>query len=461
MTPTTLGRRRRWPVSGSDRVQVDRASPTDRAFLAIDTPAVPEQFGVVLVLDDAGRADVDGIRRLIAKRIPAVPRLRQRLVRTPVGCGGPIWIDDPAFDARAHVRAVACPAPGDERALLDAVVDIIATPLDRRRPLWSAVLVTGLADGRSALVVVLHHVLADGIGGIAVLGSLLDPGRPVVDSPFPRPWPSVGRMAGDALAGRVRAVRDVARSWRLVRSSMAAGGGFRPARAAPCSLVQPTGPRRRVAVARTDHATLQAAAHAYGATTNDAVLVAIAGGLHRLLRARHESVDEVMIAVPVSGRREAAESDLGNMVSPMVVRVPVTAPLGQRLAQVSASVRANKAAASGPPPIALLGWAFRWFARLGGYHWYMNHQHRIHTLVSSVRGPQQTVSFGGYPVGSAIPAGVGEGGNVTVSFEVFSYGGAMTLTAIFDPDLLPDADTLMDGLRDELRLIEQAATPAA
>lgn len=458
--PTTIGRRWRATASASDRALVERASPTDRAFLAMDTPAVPEQFGVILVLDDAGRADLDDIRRLIAQRIPAVPRLRQRLVQTPVGCGGPIWIDDPGFDVREHVRAMACPAAGDERSLLDAVADIIATPLDLRRPLWSAVLVTGLADGSSAVVVVLHHVLADGIGGIAVLGSLVDPGRPIVDGVFPRPRPSATRLAQDALVRRARAVRSVARSWRLVRTSMAAGGGFRPSKAAPCSLIRPAGARRRIAVSRTDHAMLRAAAHANGATTNDAVLVAVAGALRRLLLARHESLDEVQIAVPVSGRRETVGSDLGNMVSPMLVRVPATGPVGQRLAQVSAAVRAHKAGASGPPPIALLGWMFRWFAILGGYHWYMNHQRRFHTLVSHIRGPAETVSFAGYRVGSAIPAGVGEGGNVPVSFEVFSYAGTLTLTAIFDPGRLPDVDTLIDGLRDELNLIARAATPA-
>ena len=144
---------------------IERASPTDRAFLAMDSRAVPEQFGVVLLLDQDARFDLPGARRLIAERIPAVPRLRQRLIRTPFGCGGPIWVDDAGFDIGSHVRAVACGEPGDEQALLDTALAVIAAPLRRTAPLWSAVLVTGLADGRVALVLVLHHVLADGVGG--------------------------------------------------------------------------------------------------------------------------------------------------------------------------------------------------------------------------------------------------------------------------------------------------------
>ncbi len=106
------------------------------------------------------------------------------------------------------------------------------------------------------------------------------------------------------------------------------------------------------------------------------------------------------------------------MVSPMLVSVPATGPVAARLGEVAAAGRAHKASATGPPPIALRGWLFRTLAALGGYHWYLIHQHRFHTLVSHVRGPAEPVTFGGVGVVSAVPVGVAEGGNITVSFEV-------------------------------------------
>src|SRR5512139_194651 len=109
---------------------VERASAGDRAFLAMDTGPVPEQFAVVLLLEPSG-LDLERIRDVLGERIPAVPRLRQRLTRTPLGCGGPIWVDEPAFDIRAHVRAVACRAPGDEDALLATALSIVMIPLPR------------------------------------------------------------------------------------------------------------------------------------------------------------------------------------------------------------------------------------------------------------------------------------------------------------------------------------------
>jgi hypothetical protein len=254
-------------VSRRGQPVIDRASPTDRAFLAMDTGEVPEQFGVILLLDQADGFDLSRARRLIAERIPAVPRLRQRLVRTPFGCGGPIWVDDPHFDIRRHVRAVTCGEPGDEPALLDTALAVIVAPLPRTAPLWSAVLVTGLVDGRLALMLVLHHALADGVGGLAVLANLVDAQASAPSVCFPRPAPTAVRLAREAFLSRWRGLRHSAHSWHLLRMSMGAGGGLRPPRAAslfaePADGIAPAaggGPCRycdaegRRAPARRDH----------------------------------------------------------------------------------------------------------------------------------------------------------------------------------------------------------------
>ena len=433
------------------RPVIERASPTDRAFLAMEARGhVPEQFGVILRVDQASGLDLARARQLIAERVPAVPRLRQRLIRPPFGCGGPICVDDPRFDIRRHVRAVACREPADEPALLEAALTVIAAPLPRTAPLWSAALITGLAGGTIAVVLVLHHALADGVGGLVVLANLIDAAAHPPAGTFPRPAPTVASLARNAFGSRLRALRHGARSWQLLRASMGASGGLRPPRAAPCSLNQRTGPRRHLSVVRADLAALRAAAHRHGATANDAILVAVAGALHQVLKTRGEHIGTLVMTVPVSGRRPGSGAALGNMVSPMLVAVPATGDPGQRMARVAAQVRAHKAAASGPPPIAVLGWLFRPLAALGGYHWYMNHQHRFHTLVSHVRGPAEPVTLGGAELTSAIPAGVAEGGNITVYFEVLSYAGTLTLTAITDPSYFPDPGTLTGALRREL-----------
>jgi hypothetical protein len=88
----------------------------------------------------------------------------------------------------------------------------------------------------------------------------------------------------------------------------------------------------------------------------------------------------------------------------------------------------------------------------------MNHQRRLHTLVTHVRGPVERVRLGGHEVGAAIPVVVAEGGNTTVYFEVLSYAGALTITAIVDADHGPDPNDVIRRLRKELDSI-MAAPP--
>ena len=199
----------------------------------------------------------------IGERIEAVPRLRQRLVRLPPGCGRPVWIDDAAFDLGAHVRSVTCEPPGDDAALLDVACAIMAESLPWSRPLWSATFVRGLSGSRTAIVVVFHHVLADGIGGLAVLASLVDGASRPGPAPFPRPAPDRRQLAADALGARLAALGRWAASLRRLPSAFAElnpGGVIRPG---STMLNGPTGAGRRITVSRAGLERRQAAARAH------------------------------------------------------------------------------------------------------------------------------------------------------------------------------------------------------
>ena len=107
---------------------IERTSPTDLVQLASDLPGSPMQVAAVLVLGAASGPELTAVRHAIGQSIHAVPRLRQRLIRTPFAGGRPIWVDDPDFDIRHHVGAVRCPAPGDETALFGVVADRVMWP---------------------------------------------------------------------------------------------------------------------------------------------------------------------------------------------------------------------------------------------------------------------------------------------------------------------------------------------
>ena len=238
--------------------------------------------------------------------------------------GRPFWADDPTFDLRHHVRQRQCPPPGDERALLEVAAAVTIAPLPRARPLWSATFVTGLAEGGIGLVIVTNHVLADGIGGLAVLASLVDenpgppPGHPE-RARFPVPAPGARTLAADAWAGRARRLTHPASSVRTIRQGLAELGGTRPPRRLPAtSLNRPTGPQRQIDVVAADLAAVGDLGHAYGGTVNDVILAAIAGALRALLESRGEQLDLVTVSVPVSARQAATGGQLGNQVGVML-----------------------------------------------------------------------------------------------------------------------------------------------
>ena len=113
---------------------IERAGADDLAMGALSAHGrVPQQFGVVLRLEPGG--DVEAVRRLVADRLGSVPRLRQRLVPVPPLAGRPVWVDDAALDLGRQVDRRNCPAPGDERALLDLAADLACVRLDPARPL--------------------------------------------------------------------------------------------------------------------------------------------------------------------------------------------------------------------------------------------------------------------------------------------------------------------------------------
>ena len=83
-------------IAGVVRTPIARASSNDLMTMAVGEDAASMQVGVVLMLDR--RLDTAAVRRALAERVRAVPRLRQRLVSTPWGCGRPVWVDDADFD---------------------------------------------------------------------------------------------------------------------------------------------------------------------------------------------------------------------------------------------------------------------------------------------------------------------------------------------------------------------------
>ncbi len=425
---------------------INRLSGDDMTQLAAEASGAPMQFAAVAVLD--GAPAPDELRALLAVRVDRVPRLRQRLVRVPYG--RPIWVDDPAFDIGRHIEVSACPAPGDRPALLAAAARIVTRRLPLSRPPWRIGQVTGLAGGRTALVIVLHHVLADGLAGLAILAGLVDGSTPdVTRTAGEEGRPTAAELRADAIAEHRRAVRRLPAlpgQLRAAADELLHGGTSAASR---CSINRaPVGPRRVLAVAEAELAAVVAAAKAAGGTVNDVVLTAATGGLGQLLADRGERLHRFVVSMPVSARNPAQASELGNRVGVRPVAVPVGGPPGERLPRVAAVTRSRRTGTPGASAV-LYGPFVRALAAVGGFGWFIGHQRLVNTFVTNVRGPDRVASLGGRPVTELIPVSA-TSGNVGVAFAVLSYAGRLVVTVVADPDLCPQAGRLAELVQAQL-----------
>ena len=433
--------------------QIERVSPNDATTLATDRGPAPMNICAVLTIEHGSELALEEVGALLAARLPRVRRLRQRLVATPPGCGRPVWVDDAAFDLDHHLEKIT---DGD---LLEVAAAVACTPLPRGRPLWAARWVTGLPEGRAALLLVVHHCLADGLGGLAVLAALADEGPPspsdgdvaasVDPQAFPRAQPPWRALAADAWRARLQGLSRVPQ--RLVGMRSGVGelrGGSRLDLAPQTSLNRPTGSGRAVSVATVALASLVRAAHTQGCTVNDLVLCAVAGGVGTVIRERGETAEAIVASVPISTRRSTTVERLGNETGVLPLRLPLLVDRQERLRQITAlTARARgprRGASAGP-----LGLAFRGLASIGAFQLFIDRQRLVNTFVTNVRGPATPLSFGGHEVLAVVPLAITPG-NVGVSFDVLSYAGRLVATVVADPEIVPEHAALAQLLEEEL-----------
>jgi len=419
--------------------------PDDLTVLATDVGPAPMHMAAVLLVD-GGDDGTDAVPVAFAARAAKVPRLTQRLVRQGHGAA---WVADPGAEPARHLTTERLDG-GGRRAVLDRAGRLLTTRLDPSRPLWAAHWLTGWdtsGDRRGALVVVLHHALVDGVGGLAALGALADdePTVAPADPAAPRPPDPV------SLRGL--------RAWWLGLREL--GLGWRPPRpAARTSLNLPTGARRCLWAVSVPLAPFREGARRAGGTVNDAAVAAAVGTLTAVLATRGEHPRLLVVSVPVSRRPAdggpAGHQVGGNHTGVLPVAVPTGLDLPARVRHVAAATTRRKAVPRGRSSLPL-GGMFRALARAGLFRRFVEHQRLVHTFETNLRGPASRLRIAGHEVSAMVPAAANPG-NVAVSFAVLSYAGDLVVCAVTDPAVVPDPGALADALAGQLAGV--AATPA-
>jgi diacylglycerol O-acyltransferase / wax synthase len=453
-------------------VTMERLTAEEQVMLWPDK-AWPQEIGALGTFDGSGLLDLDGrfrieaVRQAIAARLHLVPRFRQLLYVPRRGLGGPLWIDAPAFDLTGHVRVAPLPTPGDEAALLHATEQLRRRRLDRSRPLWQMWFLPGLPDNRVAMFVKMHHVIADGIAGVATIGTFLDPTPDAVTAPA-RPWtpepaPTARALLADnlqqragELGGAVSALTRPAATGRHLHAAWQAMRELRTAEPAPAtSLNRVVGLDRSLALIRSSLDQVKHIAHAQHATVNDVLLAATAGGLRELLRSRGELDDDltVRIDVPITLRpTQGRDQARGNLIGQFVVPLPIgVADPGRRLVQI-ATETATRKAESHPSVGTMLRSRIARRALLKTLD-----RQPINITSADVPGPQFPLYLAGAQLLEVFPV-LPLVANVSLAVGAMSYAGQFNIMAVADKDAYPDLGVFAASATDELRALA-AATP--
>jgi WS/DGAT/MGAT family acyltransferase len=296
----------------------------------------------VFLLD--GSPDIAVLRDRMDRVTRWFPALRQRVVEPLGAIGQPRMVVDPDFDITFHLSRFALPAPGTWDQLLYHVRRQSMYDLDRDRPLWRATLVEGLQGGRSAVILVVHHAIADGQGSVMMLAGMVDwaadvgiPSEPLPPEPPPgrtdavtATLAAVGSAAKRAGGLGVQAVREVPSmvahprrtTGEAVRLAASAARMLRPHRGPLSPLMTERGTSYTSATLDVPFEAMRAAAKAHGGTLNDAFLAAVTGGLRRYHERMGSQVGSLRVNVPVSLRSEG-QSATENAVS--IARVELDA----------------------------------------------------------------------------------------------------------------------------------------
>jgi diacylglycerol O-acyltransferase / wax synthase len=447
---------------------LERLTPLDVSNLRVEQHGLPMNVGALAILeprvllDSSGKLDLDAIRARIEHRLHLAPRLRQRLYWPGFGFGAPVWVDDASFDISRHVRTRPVPAPGGEDALLATCVELNDRPFDRAHPLWEIWFLTEWLDGGVAMLIRFHHVLADGLAALMLLGILFDaaPEVFVPEGPasLPRPLPSRSELLRDAVRRRMTALRRGLGGIEHPQQMLARGRTFlrqaaqfaREGRAPRTSFNRPVGKRHRLVLVRGDLERARQVAHAHHATVNDVVLCAAAGGARALLAGRGELHDLVLkVSVAASVRAPTGSSPVGNLVGILLVPLPVGEedPI-RRLEQIARATAKRKRL---PPYQPAARFLQVWMIRS------MNRQRTINLLMSNLPGPSQPMYFAGAKILEVFQIGVVQG-NVPVQIGVLSYAGQLNFDIAGDADLVPDLDAFARGMADDLERLTARST---
>ena len=467
---------------------VTRLSASDASFFRLENSATPMYVGSLSILRKPRNGlSYETLLATVERRLPQIPRYRQKVREVKFGLARPVWVDDRDFDITYHIRRSALPSPGSDAQLHDLVARLGSRPLDKSRPLWEMYLVEGLTKNRVAIYTKTHQALVNGMTALEIGHVIADRTSKAPefgeDIWIPAREPSDGQLLMGALgewiarptvqAAAVRsAVTDaVTNTSQLADLGRRAADMARTAArgTAPRSPLNTTVSRnRRFSVSSGSLEEFRVVRARYDCDVTDVVLAVVAGALRNWLLSRGEPVTAtttVRAMAPMSVYPDAELDSSGpgqaiSEVAPFLVDLPVgEANAVVRLSQIAHTTESHPTATSlvdartivtlsgfGPPTLHAMGIrvATSFSAR------------QFNLLITNVPGAQKQMYIAGTKLLEtyAVPPLLH---NQVLAIGVTSYNGMLYFGINADRDAMSDVDMLPSLLRESLDELLEAA----
>jgi diacylglycerol O-acyltransferase / wax synthase len=444
-------------------------SPEDLGFWYADQPRQRTTMAMLLRLDR--RPEPERLRAAAWRAVEAVPRLRQRVVDAPFDLARPRWEEDPTFDLDFHVRRYSLPGDVDAGDALTGLFrtagPIYERPFDRTRPLWELIEIEG-PDGGAAVFFRLHHAVADGVGGNAILAALTDADRggellPPPPRKTPGAWPETAwseRLA-EAVVCRTREQLGLAQDlagtlWSaagdprtLARVGAVLGQLVEDLRFRSGSPLRAFGRSRLLAGLDLPFEPLRELRRAARVRMVDVLLTGVAGAVAAWHRTHGMGqVRELLTLVPINLRprdEQGAAAGIGNRATGIQVRLPLhLRNPRRRLREIHRRVEARRthpAADAFPQLAAALAVLPRPLYRALAYR----ASEGVDLIVTNVPGIPTARYLAGAEITGAYPfAPVAP--HCPVSIALYGYRGRLFIGLDADGTAMPDVDTFRDLL---------------
>ena len=471
-------------VSGTLGRTDERMSKVDTAWLRMDCDHNLMMIVGVWIIKPG--VSYQAVCQRIEERLLKYPRFGQRVLQDATGAA---WIKDQDFNIERHVVVEKLPTTAkghQQQALQDRLAELAVTPLDMKHPLWQFHLVEHYQGG-SALMVRIHHCIADGIALIAVTHSLVDggaapPQRNAKESFFEgaeggaedwianaliKPFTDVAvkalGVAGDRAVNAMEMMvgpqkgmeKGLASSLELARMA------YQVVRDGAALALMPDdsqtrlkgtpGATKRVAWCQPiPLEEVKAIGKALNCSINDVLLSCVAGAIGEYLKSFGDEIagKEIRAMVPVNLRPLEEAYKLGNRfgLAPVILPIGVENPV-ERVYEVRR--RMNEMKGSLQPLLAFGLLAVAGLLIKPAQDAMLNLFSRKTTAVmTNVPGPREKLKFLGATLEQSM-VWVPQSGTVGLGVSILSYGGSVQFGVISDATLCPDPQKIIDAFEPE------------